>query len=103
MLGLLCSVIYLAPKKQDMTTTVLRNKLLKRIQREDDATVLKTIDILLRDDTKEAAMRRRMTEMAILSEDAIKKGDVLSLSEARKRAKSALKSIAASRTKAKRA
>jgi len=86
-----------------MTTTVLKNKLVKRLQREDDVTVLKTIDILLRDDSKEDAMRRRMTEMAILSEEAIKKGDVMSLSEARKRSKSVLSSIAASRTKAKRA
>lgn len=86
-----------------MTTAVLKNRLVKRIQREEDATVLKTIEILLRDDSKEDAMRRRMTEMAILSEEAIKKGDVMSLGEARKRAKGALKSIAASRTKARRA
>jgi hypothetical protein len=86
-----------------MTTTGLKNKLVKRIQREEDPTVLKTIEILLRDDSKEEAMRRRMTEMAVLSEEAITKGDVMSLADARKRSKSVLKEIAASRTKAKRA
>ncbi|MBL7951095.1 MAG: hypothetical protein JNM62_05190 [Flavobacteriales bacterium] len=86
-----------------MTTTALRNKLAKRIQREDDKTVLTTIEILLRDDTKEDALRRRMTEMAIRSEEAIKNGDVMSIAEARKRSKAVLKEIAASRTKAKRA
>jgi ribosomal protein S17 len=86
-----------------MTTTALRNKLAKRIQREEDKTVLTTIEILLRDDTKEDALRRRMTEMAIRSEDAIKNGDVMSITEARKRSKDVLKDIAASRSKAKRA
>lgn len=90
-------------KRTTMTTTVLRNKLVKRIQREDDAAVLKAIDILLRDDTKEDAMRRRMTEMAVLSEEAIKKGEVMSIAEARRRSKGVLKAIAAARTKAKRA
>ena len=75
---------------------------MKRIQREEDPTVLKTIEILLRDDTKDAALRRRMTEMAVLSEEAIKKGNVRSLADTRKRSKSVLKEIAASRTKAKR-
>lgn len=86
-----------------MTTTALRNKLAKRIAREEDKTVLTTIEILLRDDTKEDALRRRMTEMAIRSEEAIKKGDVMSLAQARKRSKDVLKEIAASRSKAKRA
>jgi len=86
-----------------MTTAVLKNKLVKRIQREEDPTVLKTIEILLRDDSKEEAMRRRMTEMAVLSEEAIKKGDVMTLADARKRSKGVLKEIIASRTKAKRA
>ena len=81
-----------------MTTTVLKKKLVKRIQREGDPTVLKTIEILLRDDSKEEAMRRRMMEMAVLSEEAIKKGDVMTLADARKRSKFVLKGIAASRT-----
>lgn len=74
-----------------MTTTVLKNKLVKRIQREEDATLLETIAILLRDDTREDAMRRRMTEMAVRSEEAIKKGEVMTLGQARKRAKQAVK------------
>lgn len=86
-----------------MTTTALRNKLAKRIQREEDKTVLNTIEILLRADTKEDALRRRMTEMAIRSEEAIKNGDVMSVAEARKRSKDVLQGIADSRTKAKRA
>ena len=86
-----------------MTTIALRNKLAKRIQREEDKTVLTTIEILLRDDTKEDALRRRMTEMAIRSEEAIKNGDVMSVAEARKRSRQVLKGITASRIKAKRA
>lgn len=85
-----------------MTAVRLKNRLVKRIQLEEDATVLKAIDILLRDDSKEAAMRRRMTGMAILSEEAIQRGEVLTLDEARKAAKRELKRIAASRTKEKR-
>ncbi|MBK7946813.1 MAG: hypothetical protein IPJ85_16575 [Flavobacteriales bacterium] len=86
-----------------MTTIALRNKLAKRIQREEDRTVLTTIEILLRNDTKEDALRRRMTEMAIRSEEAIKNGEVMSVAEARKRSKAVLQGIAASRSKAKRA
>jgi hypothetical protein len=44
-----------------------------------------------------------MAEMAVLSEEAIKKGGVMTLADARKRSKIVLKEIAASRTKAKRA
>lgn len=76
-----------------MASTVLKNKLVKRIQREEDATVLKTIDILLRYDTKEAAMRRRMTETAIRSEEAIKNGEVMTVDEAKKRAKDVLSKL----------
>jgi hypothetical protein len=84
-------------------TTALKNRIVKRIEQEEDATVLKAIDILLRDETKEAALRRRMTEMAILSEEAIRKGEVMSVAEARKRSKGLLKEISAARIKEKRA
>ena len=86
-----------------MTTTTLRNRLVKRLQLEDDKTVLATIAILLRDDSKEDALRRRMTEMAIRSEEAIQKGEVMTVAEARKRSKRVLQEIAASRPKARRA
>ncbi len=86
-----------------MPSTALKNRIMRRIQSEEDATVLKAIDILLREDSKEAAIRRRMTEMAILSEEAIRTGEVMSFAEARKRTKSLLKEIAEARTKTKRA
>ena len=83
-----------------MATTALKTRIIKRLAKEEDARVLKTIDILLRDDTKAEAERRRMIEMAVRSEEAIRNGDVLSLSEARKRSKDLLKDIAAGRGKA---
>lgn len=83
-----------------MAITALKTRLLKRLAKEEDARVLKTIDILLRDDTKAEAERRRSIEMAVRSEEAISKGDVLSLSEARKRSKELLKDIATGRGKA---
>jgi hypothetical protein len=59
-----------------MTTAALITKLKKKLEKETDANVLKAIEILLKDDTKEARIRRRMTETAILSNEAIAKGDV---------------------------
>lgn len=83
-----------------MATTALKTRILKRLAKEEDARVLKTIEMLLRDDTKAEAERRRMIEMAVRSAEAISKGDVLSLSEARKRSKELLKDIATGRGKA---
>lgn len=82
-----------------MATTALKTRIIKRLAKEEDAHVLKTIDILLRDTTKEDAQRRRINEMAVRSEEAISKGDVLSLSEARKRSKDLLKDISTGRGK----
>lgn len=76
-----------------MASTALKTRMLKRLAKEE-AHVLKAIDILLRDTTKEDAQRRRINEMAVRSEEAISKGDVLSLSDARKRSKDLLKEIA---------
>jgi hypothetical protein len=59
-----------------MTTAALITKLKKKLEKETDANVLKVIEILLRDDTKEARIRRHMTRTAILSNEAIAKGDV---------------------------
>ncbi|MFN6115400.1 MAG: hypothetical protein ACK46G_07615 [Flavobacteriales bacterium] len=83
-----------------MSTTTIKTRILKRLAKEEDTRVLKTIDMLLRDDTKAEAERRRLIEMAVRSEEAISKADVLSLSEARKRSKDLLKDIAAGRGKA---
>ncbi len=83
-----------------MATTALKTRILKRLVKEDDARVLKTIEMLLRDDTKAEAERRRSIEMAVRSEEAISKGDVLSLSEARKRSTELLNDIATGRGKA---
>lgn len=49
----------------------------KKLEKETSKDVLNTIEILLRDDTKEHRVRRRMTEMAIRSEEAIAKGEIV--------------------------
>ncbi|MCC7501692.1 MAG: hypothetical protein IT229_04135 [Flavobacteriales bacterium] len=54
----------------------LITKLKKKLEKETDANVLKAIEILLKDDTKVARIRRRVTETAILSNEAIAKGEV---------------------------
>ena len=59
-----------------MTLLQLKNQLKKKLEKETDANVLKAIEILLKDDTKAARIRRRMTETAILSNEAIAKGEV---------------------------
>jgi hypothetical protein len=83
-----------------MATTALKTRIIKRLAKEEDAHVLKAIDILLRDTTKEDAQRRRINEMAVRSEEAIRKGEVMTLADARKRSKALLKDIAAERGKA---
>lgn len=83
-----------------MSTTAIKTRIIKRLAKEEDARLLKTIDILLRDDTKAEAERRRTIEMAVRSEEAISQGEVLSLAEARKRSKDLLKDIATGRGKA---
>jgi len=80
-----------------MAGSALKTRIIKRLAKEQDAHVLKAIDILLRETTKEDALRRRINEMAVRSEEAIRKGDVLTLSVARKRSKALLKDIAAER------
>lgn len=62
--------------------------------------MLKAIDILLRDTTKEDAQRRRINEMAVRSEEANREGEVLTLAEAHKRSKALLKGLAADRSNA---
>jgi ribosomal protein S17 len=83
-----------------MAGSALKTRIIKRLAKEQDAHVLKAIDILLRETTKEDALRRRINEMAVRSEEAIRKGDVLTLAEARKRSKTLLKEIAAERSSA---
>lgn len=66
-----------------MTTAALITKLKKKLEKETDKNVLNTIEILLRDDTKEARIQRQMTEMAIRSDEAIANGDVTPWNEVR--------------------
>ncbi|MEO8591534.1 MAG: hypothetical protein ABI432_19290 [Flavobacteriales bacterium] len=73
-----------------MTTVALITKLKKKIEKETDRSVLQTIEILLRDDTKEARIRSRMVEGAIRSEDDIAHGRVMSGAEAKSRLKAHL-------------
>lgn len=62
---------------EPMTTAALITKLKKKLEKETSKDVLNTIEILLRDDTKDDRVRRRMTEMAIRSEEAIAKGETV--------------------------
>ena len=68
-----------------MTTAALITKLKKKLEKETDANVLKAIEILLKDDTKEARIRRRMMEGALRSEEDIAQGRVMSGAEAKRR------------------
>lgn len=70
-----------------MTTVALITKLKKKLDKQTDKHVLETIEILLRDDTKEALLRSRMMEGAIRSEDDIAHGRVMSGAEAKRRLK----------------
>lgn len=81
-----------------MTNTAIKNRIMKRLAKEEDAHVLRAIDILLRDGTKEDALRRRANEMAVRSEEAIRKGETMSLDQARERSKVVLKDIAQKRS-----
>ncbi|HRF81700.1 MAG TPA: hypothetical protein PL070_16605 [Flavobacteriales bacterium] len=58
-----------------MTTAALITKLKKRIEQERDTNVLRAIEILLRDDTKKARLERKMTDMALRSNEAIANGE----------------------------
>ena len=58
-----------------MTTAALKAKLKKEIEKETRKDVLRTIEILLGNDTKEQRVQRRMTDMAIRSDEAIAKGE----------------------------
>jgi hypothetical protein len=68
-----------------MTTAALITKLKKKLEKETDANVLKAIEILLKDDTKAARIRRRMMEGALRSEEDIAEGRVMSAAEAKRR------------------
>lgn len=70
-----------------MTTAALITKLKKKLDKETDKGILKSIDILLQDSTKEAREKQRMMEAALRSEEDAKKGRVMSGAEARKRMK----------------
>jgi DNA-binding SARP family transcriptional activator len=73
-----------------MTTAALITKLKKKLEKETDKNVLKSIEYLLREDTKEARLRRRMMEGAIRSEEDIANGRVMSGAEAKRRLKERL-------------
>jgi len=70
-----------------MTTAALINKLKKKLDKETEKGILKCIDILLQDGTKEARTKQRMMEAALRSEEDAQKGKILSGVEARKRMK----------------
>lgn len=73
-----------------MTTAALITKLKKKIEQERDTNVLRAIEILLRDDTKEARMHRRMMEGAIRSEEDIAHGRTMSIDEAKRKLKASI-------------
>jgi hypothetical protein len=73
-----------------MTTAALITKLKKKLDKESDANVLRAIEILLKTDTKEARMQRRMMEGAIRSEEDIAHGKTMSLDEAKRKLKASI-------------
>ncbi|QQR85443.1 MAG: hypothetical protein IPJ76_12595 [Flavobacteriales bacterium] len=82
-----------------MTTSALITKLKKKITKETDKGILKSIDILLKNDTDEAREQRRMTEKALLSEWATAKGDVVPWEEVRTKLQSKIDKSRASKAK----
>ncbi|MBL7955159.1 MAG: hypothetical protein JNJ91_08965 [Flavobacteriales bacterium] len=73
-----------------MTTAALITKLKKKLDKESDTNVLRAIEILLRGDTKEARIQRRMMEGAIRSEEDIAHGRTMSLDEAKRKLKASI-------------
>ncbi|MEZ4790666.1 MAG: hypothetical protein R2811_11685 [Flavobacteriales bacterium] len=67
-----------------MTTAALITKL-KKLDKRKDKHVLEAIEILLRDDSKEARIRSRLLEGAIRSEDDIDNGRVMTIAEAKRK------------------
>ncbi len=68
-----------------MTTAALITKLKKKLEKETDKGILQAIEILLRDDTKEARIKQRMLEGALRAEDDFVNGRVMSGAEAKRR------------------
>ncbi|MBK8339940.1 MAG: hypothetical protein IPK99_08050 [Flavobacteriales bacterium] len=66
-----------------MTTAALITKLKKKLEKETDKEILRSIEILLREDTKEAIQKRRLVQVAVLSNEAIARGEVMSLAQAK--------------------
>ena len=70
-----------------MTTAALITKLKKKLDKETAKSVLKSIEILLSDGTREARIKQRMMEGALRAEEDFAAGRVISGAEARKRMK----------------
>ena len=70
--------------RPSMTTAALITKL-KKLDKRKDKHVLEAIEILLRDDSKEARIRSRLLEGAIRSEDDIDNGRVMTITEAKRK------------------
>ena len=84
-----------------MTNAALKARLKRKLDKEEDRSILRSIEILLRDETKEEAIKRRMHKMAVLSNEAIANGNVMTLDQAKARLKTSLMRRRAQRDKTK--
>lgn len=66
-----------------MTTAALKAKLKKEIEKETDSGILKTIEQLLRNETRVERDKRRLIHVALSSERDVEEGRTLSLEEAK--------------------
>lgn len=82
-----------------MTTAALITKLKKKLDKETDKSVLKSIEILLKSDTDEAREQRRLTGKALLSDEAIAKGDVVPWEDVRAKLQSKIDKSRVARAK----
>ena len=84
-----------------MTTAALVTKLKKKLEKEKDPGVLKSIEILLSGETREARIKQRMMEGVLRAEEDFANGRVMSGAEARKRMKEHLETRRQERAEAK--
>lgn len=85
-----------------MTKAALKARLKKKIDKEEDRSILRSIEILLRSETREEAMKRRMHMMAVLSNEAIANGKETRWREVREELKEMIAKRRSTRASAKR-
>ncbi|MGV9011656.1 MAG: hypothetical protein ACOH13_03585 [Flavobacteriales bacterium] len=74
-----------------MTTAALKAKLKEEIEKETDSGILKTIEQLLKSETRAERAKRRLIHVALSSEKDIEEGRTMSLKEAKSKLATSIK------------